>query len=262
MKRNNYLVGAMLVSALLSGCGGADEAAAGKAMAEAPPSSPLGNNAAQGFYVGKLGNSYSHRTFVLDNGQYYMIYGPDVGGIFAVSGLVQGSGQANNGTFTSPDLKDFYSVRALVRSGSLNATYTPGVSFNASLNEGSIGMTLTSTANSGWFNYDSPAILADITGSWGLRSLWGSGPALNIMADGSFTGAAAGCSISGTIAPRASGKNVFDVRINYGASPCIPANRSGSGIAFTYVAGNQKRQLTFAGVDDPRNFGFLMYGER
>lgn len=278
MKGHKYFVGAMLASAMLSGCGGGGGSKGGGSNAgdsvggnggngAASSPSSLGTNAAQGFYVGKLANGYAHRTFVLDNGQYYTIYGPDVGGIFAVSGLLQGSGQANNGSFTSTDLKDFYSIRAQVISGSLNASYTPGGNFNATVNEGSIGMTFTGTADSPWLKYNSPASLADIIGAWSLGTLWGFGGtrdrvALNIANDGAFTGTHGGCSFNGTIAGRVSGKNVFDVTINYGAPPCSPPNRSGYGIAFTYHAGNGRRQLTFAGVDGPRQFGILMYGDR
>lgn len=72
---------------------------------------------------------------------------------------------------------------------------------------------------------------------------------LNIGPSGSFTGSTGGCSFSGTTTTRASGKNVFDIALTFGAAPCRQPNHAMSGIALSYPVAGGKRQLVIAGND-------------
>jgi hypothetical protein len=263
MKGNKYLVTTITVSALLGGCGGGGGGKGGGGGSAAEGSaSPATANAAQGTYQGTASNGSTHDIIVLDNGQYYSIYGYALAGRSIVAGLLQGTGQANNGTFTSTDLKDF-DYNARVRPGSLSASYKPGVSFNGSVTGGSRSTTFTGAVHdSSLFNYNTPAKPADIAGDWNTSSLTGSRYALNIAAGGLLTGTgASGCSIKGTATPRGS-KNVFDVALTFGGAPCPMPNQSTTGIAISYVVSSGKRQLILAGVDGPRNNALVLFGDR
>jgi hypothetical protein len=71
-----------------------------------------------------------------------------------------------------------------------------------------------------------------------------------------------GCAFSGTITPRASGKNVYDVSLKFGAAPCALANQTATGVAVTYLLTNGKRQLIALTVDSTRTYGVGAFGNR
>lgn len=246
-----------LVLSVLAGCGGG-----GSDSSVASDGSAVGSaSSAEGAYEGTTSTGRAFDTIVLEDGQYWTIYGQISSGAFLVEGLIQGTGQASNGSFSSSDLKDFYYTGASA-SGSLSATYNPGVSFNGTMNSFSPATFTASASTSSTYNYNSSANLADISGAWSMTVLTGASATLNIAANGSFSGMSGGCSFSGTIAPRASGKNVFTVTTTFGASPCTLANQTVTGIGVSYILANSQRELMVAAVDGTRAHGTLLIGVR
>lgn len=101
------------------------------------------------------------------------------------------------------------------------------------------------------YRYDRPAFLADIAGTWGQN--------LSISATGVITGAAAvvkvgggpeftgafptpfpsetttTCGLTGSATPRPSGKNVFNVNLNASGNGCAIAGQSYTGVAVPYI---------------------------
>lgn len=253
MKNNKLVaVGTLAAAAILAGCGGGG---GDSSLPDAPSS-------AEGVYQGTISNGNEHNTLVLENGQYYSMYGRTSGGVFYVYGFLQGTGTSNNGSFSSTDLKDF-SFDNAVYSGSLNASYRPGVSFNGSITEGTSTATFTGApVQDSLFSYKTPARLANIVGSWNMTSLQNRPVALNIASSGAFTGSSEGCTFSGTIQPRASGKNVFDVSLRFGAAPCVLPGQSANGIGFEFLLSNGQRQFIMAGANATRDRGTLFLGAR
>lgn len=92
--------------------------------------------------------------------------------------------------------------------------------------EGVYGGTLTGSTSSAFEmlvleNYDTPAMLSAISGSWSITELSGEDLALTVASSGAFTAASSlGCNFSGTVRPRASGKNVYNVALTFGPAPC------------------------------------------
>jgi hypothetical protein len=87
--------------------------------------------------------------------------------------------------------------------------------------------------------------------------------AFRLGPDGTFDGTvAAGRIINGQFTPRASGKNVFDVRVNFGPAPCAVANQSATGHAMEFDLGGGVQQLIVAGTDASGNTGTLLLGVR
>jgi hypothetical protein len=224
-------VGTVLLSTLIAACGGGGGTSA--------PITQV--SSAQGVYQGTVSNNRQHNTMVLENDQFYTLYGNIVNGVFGVVGFIQGNGKSNNGSFSSTDLRDFLSNGTVV-SGSLSASYSPNVSFNGTITEGTSTVTFTgaSLQNSS-YNYNTGPSLANIVGAWSLTIIQCEIVALTISATGSFTATSGGCNFSGTLKPRASGKNVFDVALTFGAAPCLLAGQSTSGIALEYPVGGGKR---------------------
>ena len=88
------------------------------------------------------------------------------------------------------------------------------------------------------YNYDNPAVLANASGAWTLNSLDGDTVLLNVQSNGNLTATTAfGCSFSGNVASRPSGKIVFDATITFGPSPCVLANESVCVLPLNYTRG-------------------------
>lgn len=208
-------------------------------------------------------------TVVLENGQYYSVYGETgSNGAFYAYGLVQGSGSASNGSFSSTDAKDFYKDQTAV-AASLSASYSPNVNFNGTVAGGTTPSTFTSAPlAASLYNYKTAANLADITGSWPLMdNIRDELFALNITPTGTVTGSSwggtsTGCSLNGAIAPRPSGTNVFNVSLTFGPAPCATPGLSVTGVAIEFLLTNGKHELLIAGTDSTRANATALAGAR
>lgn len=220
---------------------------------------------AEGVYSGTLTGS-SSRDFgllLLENGEFWSTYGIETGNTFLIAGFVQGTGTFRDGTFTSTDGRDF-GVTPAAR-GSITARFSSNEdSFTGTGEVGGRSITVTGARpTASTYDYNAGASLAAITGAWNMRLLDESGVILNIAPSGAFTATNRGCSFSGVIAPRPSGKNVFDVNLTFGGPPCIRPGTTGKGIALTYkIQNSTQRQLFIVGTNPSRTEGTAMFGVR
>jgi len=182
---------------------------------------------------------------------------------FGIAGFVEGMGVSNNGSFTSSNAKDFGTSPA--QAGTVNATYSASaatISGTVSAPGGSVTFSGGPIAGS-LYNYNTPASLATVAGAWTLTDLSGIGLTLNVGAGGAFTASSAqGCNFSGTIAPRASGKNVFNVTTTFGPAPYGLAGQTATGIAVAYRLASGATQLIVTAVDSTRTHGSVAFGTR
>lgn len=217
----------------LSGCGGGGGGS----------SAPVAPSVVQGVYQGTTSNGKTEDAIVLEDGTFWSMYGVPSGNALAVQGIATGSSTASNGAFTI-SFKDFYAPGTSPISGSGSGTYT-GSTLIGSLTES--GQTTTfnfAVPVSTTYDYNTPAVISAITGSWSGSLLDGETGTVNIQTSGTLTGTSSlGCSVTGTVTPRPSGKNVFNISLTFGASPCALPNQSVSGIALTYPLGNGTNQL-------------------
>lgn len=238
---------------LLAACGGGGSA---------PPMAPA--TKAEGVYSGNITGSTSgaFQLLVLENDEYWGWYGLSSSSGLLVAGFLQGQGASNDGSFTSSNLKDFGAVPPT--SGTATAIYVVNTSTSG---------TAVTTAGSATFSgsrfvgsaydYNAAATVSTIAGSWTLAALHGSGVALTIAADGAFSGTSAGCSFMGTLTPRPSGKNVFNLVLTFGAAPCARPNDTATGVALTYfLSGGTRRELIMAVVNVARTSGTAFFGTR
>ena len=247
---------AIASSILLAACGGGGDG--GSKIETAVPS-------AEGAYGGTLTGSTStaFNMLVLENGDFWALYGTQSSTAFGVAGFIQGSGTSNSGSFTSASTKDFGYAPA--RAGTVTATYDATAKTIS-------GTTTTGTSTVGFsggpivgslYDYNTAASLTTVTGSWSTTSVTGEGVAITVAASGTFTAASTlGCNFSGTITPRASGKNVFNVAMTFGAAPCALAGQSATGIALAYPIANGKTELLVAAVDGTHSYGAAVFGSR
>jgi hypothetical protein len=257
---NSSFAAIVLAAALLPACGGSGGSGGTGSTGTSAPAATV--SSAQGVYQGPVSNGRTHNTIVLENGQFYALYGTATTGGLLVSGFMQGTGTSNNGSFSSTNVRDFF-LSGAVFTGSLTATYNLGKNFDGSITEGSSTVTFTGgpIPNSP-YNYNLAANLANIVGGWTLTGLQGDVISLSISSSGTFSASSAGCTFTGSIQPRASGKNVFDLALTFGSSPCRLAGQSANGIGLEYLLANGKRQLVIAGADSARANGTAAFGVR
>lgn len=211
----------------------------------------------QGMYAGKLtGNGTLFNSLVLEDGQYWGFYSGSGSGTLNPIGFVHGVGSASGGKFTSQDVKDFGPRPAVA--GNISADYAGMVSFN-----GVIGMpnpTINFTGavlDDATYRYLALPQLTDLAGSHNVGGTLGA-HLMQIGANGVFSGTAQGCNYSGTIAPRASRRNVFNVSWTFGAGTCSLAGQTGTGIAYSYMANDGgSRQFVIAAYNAARTAGWL-----
>ena len=93
--------------------------------------------------------------------------------------------------------------------------------------------------------------------------LTGSAATIAINSSGAITGSSAGCSFTGTATPRASGKNVLDVSITFGASPCALPSQTATGIALAYrPSGGSTTQLITSVFNSAKTAGTMFFAQR
>lgn len=257
---------ASTLAVFFAGCGGGGSVASGEFIrttsTSTSTSSTLSGTTAEGLYAGIASNGRYFNTLVIEDNQYYTLYGGLAGDSFDIAGLVMGTGQSANGSFTSADLKEFPAL-GLPLLGTLSASYTPGTSFNAVVTTRGTAVTYAGTAfASATYAYHTPARLADIAGIWNMLTAAGLPASLTISSTGAYSGNSAGCDFIGTITPRASGKNVFDVAIRFGPSPCALADETATGHAVSYLLDDGNRRLLVAASDTTRSVATVLAGLR
>jgi hypothetical protein len=234
---------------MLGACGGGDDPPKGRA---------------EGVYEGTTSIGAYTQLLVLEDDSFWALYGTQTAGTFFVTGFIQGQGASNAGAFNSSNARDFGPSPPLALS--ISATYVAGTSISATLAAAGGSVTFNGSAiPAARFNYAATPTIASIAGTWNdLTTNIGATADVTISATGAITGTTQGCSFTGTIVPRPSGKNVFNVALTFGPAPCTLANQSRTGVAVTYLVNGSgpTRGLIVAGVDGARNNGLLLAGTR
>ena len=86
--------------------------------------------------------------------------------------------------------------------------------------------------------------------------------ALSIGPTGAFTANWEYCAASGTVTPRASGKNVYDVTLTLPCGESTDSTLAVSGIAVASPLADGRTQLMVAAVDETRTQGAVVFGTR
>jgi hypothetical protein len=261
-------LGALALAAALAACSGGSElpngGISGGEGTGTGSGGSFGGTTAEGVYGGSLsGGSFGAFVMaVLENGSFWQFYGRGSTAALDVAGFVQGTGSSSAGAFQSADALDFGLVPAAA--ATVTATYTSTPSITGSVAEGvqSITFTGAGVADSA-YDYKVAAALSTLEGTWNLNSMSGVATSLVFDAAGAFTGTdTVGCTLSGNATTRASGKNVFDVRLVIGPAPCPAAGTTLSGIALALPAVGGSTSLLIGAVDSSRTIGFGASGVR
>lgn len=208
------------------------------------------------------------RLLVLDDGEYWTLYGDELAGGFAVGGFVQGSGVSADGKFSSANARDFFGLLP-VPSGTLEVNYTTqsllGVATFPDWTMSLAGAPVPAAS----YDYDAPAVLADIVGLWPMRLTDGMPIDLTVQVDGSFSGVdstiprvSPRCEFIGVAEPRPAGTNVFDISMTFGPDCTLP-NQTITGVGATStIVGTAVREFLVAAVNGSRTAGMAAFGRR
>lgn len=201
------------------------------ATAGTPPGPPTGF--AEGLWSGHLGNGRAARAVVLDDGNFYLIYGTSTNAL-SVVGVVHGNVGSSGGAFTSNNAREFNFESFQVGIGSIAGQYASKSSLS-----GTIDSTIASTTFALAYDpgYDTPASLGQLAGSYSgqvdLAGVIGVSQSITLevkQVGGVVSGKTSGCPFEGTVLPRGA-VNVFDLTVTFQGGGCPLGKSTFTGIA-------------------------------
>jgi hypothetical protein len=285
LKRSTLVpVTAFAAALMLAACGSGGGSSSSPTTPTDPttpvnPTDPTVKTSVEGYWGGPTnrvdpatGASFVMAGPVLENGEYWLVV--SLNGL--IDSMVHGKGQSASNKFNSTDAK-FWGKDGVQTNvaGTLASTdaYVVNTSFPGIVNW------LSGTQQVGWSfslrydsSYDTPASTAYVVGNWAgtvesssgrerftfvVTSQGAAAPALTmtILAPSPQ----AGCVWSGTIAPRASGKNIYNVAMTIGQqSSCALPGTVFSGIATPGInASTGKPRLVLTVIDSSNTYDFI-----
>lgn len=249
------LIATFSTSILLAACGGGG---GGGDAAERGPT-------AEGVYGGTQTGSPStaFQALVLENDEFWFMYGTQTSSLFLINGFIQGAGASNNGVFSASTIRDFGVLPP--QAGTANATYSAAaktISGSATFGTRTVSFSGGPIAGS-LYTYNTPAVLTSISGNWTVSASTSETITISVTSTGTLTlASSAGCTGTGTATPRPSGKNVFNVSISFGASRCRLPNATLTGIAIVYPLSNGRSQLLGGARTSDQLAAFFVAGTR
>lgn len=222
-----------------------------------PASATVAANAAEGFWVGKSSTGYDVGMAVLEDGETWGLYSS--GNIIygALVGNTATSGNGLSGTGTD------YNVPA--------RTTTQGSYSGTVISKSSIAVTTSSGSNfNGTYRsiYDQSTSLTSLAGSYPGYGVSGSSTTQYLPVTISPSGIvsagsqALGCIASGSVTPRASGKNIYDLSVTFTGVNCALGNgTTTTGVAVLDTAVTPSRLYAMALKND-KSDGFIWTGTR
>lgn len=240
MKKSQIQILATVTAAsLLAACGGGGGSGS--------------NASAEGFWSGTSSTGYNVQMVVLENGETWglytagsTLYGALYGNTATTGNSVRGSGS------------DFNLLMRTVTSSTYSGTVQE---------KSTISITAGSTSFNGTYGttYDQPASLSAVAGVYSGRALTGTTAAQTISATISANGnlsipATLGCATSGTVTPRPTGKNIFNLSVTFTGSTCALGN-GGTATGILYYD-NVNRQILAMGMNPAKSDGFIAFGTK
>lgn len=257
------LLAVLAAASLAAACGGGGDA--GDSGTESAASS------AEGFYLGTMagGTPNYFEKLVLENNEVWILYGSRAspGAATSLSGLMSGTATYSGGTLATTAIKDFGVAPAAT--GTFSASYKINskshvTSVSGTASAGGKSLTLTGADNISNYLYFLPAALSALSGTWTLPMASGAPGTVSVTSTGGFSLNISGCTASGTAVTRASGKNVYNVTMTFGAAPCSFPGVAFSGVAFIisdpFVNGGKELRLLFR--NSAQTAGFILGATR
>lgn len=218
---------------------------------------------AEGLWSGNTSTGYEVNSLVLENNEFYNIIGRTIGDVFYVVAFDYGAAAVNGNTYstfyreyTANSSALGYSTGTVTTNTKISGTVT---TVGTTTQNSSVSLT---PASSSFYNYNKSADIGEIAGSWSGSFLSGTTATLQISSNGLFSGKdSTGCNASGTITPRSSGKNVFNLSTVDGVGCPVPGFKT-SGIIISYLTNTGKRQLIAGATNESKSGGDVFISQR
>jgi hypothetical protein len=241
---------ALAAAAVLTACGGGGS---DDTSTTTPASAAL---TAEGFWTGSASTGPQVQLAILENGETWGFYTSQGSLLGALYGNTTSSGTSVSGSGL-----DFYNGTA--NAGTYSGIFSAKNTLNLSLRSG----TSTSTSTfAGKYSaaYDQPALLSNLAGTYAGYALTGKTNAqavpVTISSNGSISAGNTSCAGTGTATPRASGKNIFDIRLTFTGSFCALGNGTvTNGIAYFDTS---TKQVAVLALNASKTDGFVYAGVR
>lgn len=239
---------ALAAAAVLTACGGGGS---DDTSTTTPTPATL---TAEGFWIGTASTGPQVQLAVLENGETWGFYTSQGSLIGALYGNTSSSGTSASGSGL-----DFYNGTA--NAGTYSGTFSAKNTLNLSLRSGTSTSTFAGKYSTA---YDQPASLANLAGTYAGYGLTGKTSAqavsVTISSNGSISAGNTSCSASGTALPRASGKNIFDIKMTFAGNFCALGNGAvTNGIAYFDTS---TKQVAVLALNSAKNDGFIYAGVR
>ena len=232
----------VLITAGLTACGGGG--GGGSGIANADP---------QGFWSGLSPAGYTVNAVVLDGGETWGIYSSGSTLYGALYGAATTSG--NTATITGTDFNFLTNSSA---QGTLTGPITAKSSMSLSSTSGTIPLTYSSS-------YETAATGAAVTGTWSYVGRSGGYtlvPAnITINSSGVFTLSQTNCATSGSIVPRAGGKNVYNITLTSVGSGCAAGQSTLTGVTYLDTTVTPNKFLALA-LTSSKSDGLIVIGTK
>ena len=206
---------------------------------------------AEGRWMGKTHKGRAVAGLVLEDGSYWLFYSARDNPL-VLAGLIQGTGTSHSGSFGSSNTRDFNLEGAGIRAATMRGRYVQNKSFDATITY------VTGETESFASSYDadsgSAPNLTLVAGSYvGLRADHHTAT-VTVDAAGTLSGHASdGCTVVGTLSPRAKG-NVFHTLMTLEGGACGTGAKTVIGVALYEAATNR---LYSAALNSSRTTSFL-----
>lgn len=210
---------------------------------------------AEGLWSGSTSTGYEVNSLVLENNEFWNIIGRTIGNVFYVVAMDNGAASVNGNSY-STFYKEYtanstalgYSTGTVISNTRISGTVT---TVGATTQTSTISLTPSVTS---LYNYYKSADINEIVGSWTGTFLSGVTGTVQIASNGQFSLIdSSGCNSSGTITPRSSGKNVFNLSTVDGVGCPLPGFET-TGIVITYLTNTGQRQM-IAGATNESKIG-------
>lgn len=210
---------------------------------------------AEGMWVGPTSTGYTLNLLALEDGEFWGIYGANG----SAYGAIHGTASWDGSKITAAG-SDYYIYGGTKTDGAFTGTYSAKNSVSGTVS-GAAKATFSGTYDA---RYDSPASLTDLAGTWAVSGASSTGTTtsnVTISPTGAIAGSNQYCAMTGTAAPRASGKNVFNVSVGFAGADCLFNGQTLAGVAVLMKSG-ATTQLAVAALLPDRSNGFLALASR
>jgi hypothetical protein len=235
------LIASATVTLLLAACGGGGGD-------EGPRADP------QGFWSGPASTGYTVNAVILDTGEVWGVYSDNA----VIWGALYGSASVSGQNITIRGT-DFNFASNSASAGTLSGTVIPRSSMSLA---SSSGITASLTYGP---SYDTPATAAAIEGNWSFQGRSGAFSlvpgTVTVNSSGSFILSQTGCTSTGSITPRAGGKNIYDLNMTSAGDECALGYSSLSGVVYLNTDVTPNRFLAL-GLTPSKNDGLIVLGTR